>query len=620
MSFYENNIEKLLIQNPILVQRMEEMNCENIAENSACVTEEARDGSFILGMVRNGKKVMLNSTYRPNEESKKYAEKICLTENSITVFMGLGNGIIPLEILGKLNKEAALIIYEPSKELFSYVMKHFDLTELLGDERVAVFVEGINEELLENNLGFHLTNMNVGVTILEHHPKYKDLFPAEKEKLDKVFKDCRDVAITNLSTVIEHSKLMTQNAILNLRILLKSKIASDFLDKFPKDLPIIIVSGGPSLDKNYKVLKQINNNAVIVAMDRTAKFLLNHGIRPNMFCSLDFSKNIELFRDERLQDIPFLYIPDLRHEALKVVDGRQYIFGGGSYKFYDWILKRQGKMPVDIPYGGSVATFAFSFATYVRSRKIILVGQDLALTGGKTYAGNMQNARSGAELMDRPMVPGNVEAMVESRGDFYTYLLWFQQAIRELSDDVEVINATEGGARIEGTTIMPLQEAVDRYCQKKYDINKIFDSVEPLYNRETIGEAYQMLEQKGKELIKIKDTVKNSLRAAERCYTLVERGDLSKEFKMLNKELSKTGKIFDENDVVDFVNKYVEHLLIQTDMDLYVTEDDNWKEMQRLYGKLKNDYHVIYDNIDAVIALYQKMLKDICQEYEIVKR
>lgn len=617
MSFLESNLAALEAENPYLHNKITEFMQSPDYTKEGFVVEQARDASDIIGVIRDGRKIMLNSTYRPEEEAKKFAGKICLTENSITVFMGMGNGIILTEIGKKLNKEANLLVYEPSAELFCFVLEHFDISKLLKDDRITFYIEGLNECILSNDLSFLLTNMNIGVTVLEYHPKYRELFPEQCDKLNKIFKECRESALTNLQTVIDRSGLMTRNAIANMRYLLRSKVASDFVGKFPEDMPMILVAGGPSLDKNYEVLRQAKGKALIIAMDRTARFLLDRGIVPDMFCSLDFAKNIELFRDERLRDIPFLYIPDLSHSVLQLVDSRQLIYGGGDYKLYEWLLNQYGKDNPEIPFGGSVATFGFSFARYVGCKRLILVGQDLALTGGKTYAGGLKNARPEAEKMERLMVPGNVEDMVETRGDFYIYLIWFNQAVKEAEGKMEVINATEAGARIEGTKIMTLQEAVDAYCQKEYDFADIFEEVEPVFSENVIPEAYGLLEKKGKELHRLKKMAKDAARSAGRCKTLTERGDLGKEFKKENKALSKLGKIFDEDVAANLIDRYMEHMLIQKDLDLYVTEDDEKKEMLRLYEKLEHDYNIVYENMDEVVERYDAMLADVKEEYHV---
>jgi len=324
-----------------------------------------------------------------------------------------------------------------------------------------------------------------------------------------------------------------------------------------------------------------------------------------------------LFEDERLRNIPFLYMPDLSNRVMNIVNGNKLIYGTSDFKFYDALIEDYGKKSMNIPVGGSVATFAYGFVRSMGFKRTILVGQDLALTGGKVYSGGQVNRRAEAEEYDRMMVPGNIEEMVETRGDFYVYLVWFNQAVKEAEGSMEVINATEGGARIEGTKVMTLQEAVDQYCVKKYDIASIFDRETHIFPQDDMESVYRNLVDKYQEIRSLKRIAKEASEAARRCAVLTERNDMGKEFKDKNKVLSKVGKQFDEDKVASLVGKYVDGFLLQQDMDLYVAEDDQEKEMIRLYHKLEYDYNVIYENIDGLLVCYDAMLAQIRADYSI---
>lgn len=579
--------------------------------------ETARDGLNILGMMVGERKLFLNSTYRPKEEAVKFAGKIQLTENSLTLFFGIGNGLILSEIMEKLNEEALVFLYEPSFSLFCYVLEQFDLDNLLSDERLLIYIDGLNEDQLSNNFSSVLTNINVGVSVMEVHPKYRELYPEKYEKVRVIFRQCRETALTNLNTIIKKNRLMTENAISNIPYLLKSKLSTDLVGKFPEDMPAILVAGGPSLDKNYEALRDAKGKALIVAMDRTAKYLLDRGIEPDVFCSLDYNKNPALFDDERLKNIPFMYIPDLSHRVLDMVGGDNLIYGTGDYQFYKWLLGENDKQHMDIPLGGSVATFAFGFAREMGFRRIILVGQDLALTDGKVYSGGWTNQRPEAEEFDHLMVPGNLVDMIETRGDFYIYLLWFNQAIKDIKGHIEVINATEGGARIEGTEVIPLKEAIQKYCVHEYDVADIFNREDYIFPADKRKDIYCELQWKRTEILAIKRKMKKAAEAARRCHILTDRGDLGKEFKTHNKLLSKISKMFDEDAAANLVYKYTEDIMLMQDMDLYVAEEDNTKEMLRLYNKLEYDYQQMYDNIDSLIEKYDAMLVDCRKELGI---
>ncbi|MDE6760110.1 MAG: DUF115 domain-containing protein [Lachnospiraceae bacterium] len=612
MEWLEKNLHYMENESELDYNKLSDFVKTWVAEEEKYFIDTAKDGSVILGMHGEEKDIMLNSTYKPMQEAEKFAKKIQLTDNSVIAFMGLGNGIIVKQVADQLNEEALLLIYEPSKELFAFVMHHFDLSEILSDNRIKIFVNGINEQYFDLVLTYNIDNVNVGVTILESHPKYKELFSEEFADFSNLFKDCRTSALVNLKTVMEGQKRMMRNAIANIANLVRSKMTADFIGAFPEDMPAILVSGGPSLDKNYEVLKQAKGKAMIIAVDRTAQYLLDRDIVPDMFCSLDYTKSITLFQDERLKQIPFLYISDLNKEVLEVLGKKNLIFGTTSSKFYNWLIGEYGKKGIDLPIGGSVATLGYSFAKMTGFKRLIMVGQDLALTGGANYAGGMVSGVAGLDEYGTMEVPGNVEDTVITRGDYYVYLKWFEQAVKEANESgMEVINATEGGARIDGTKIMTLQEAVDQYCLNPYDIEAIFQGIEPLATEENIPDVKALLEEKRKDLPKLKKKAKDAAEIARRCGVLSERGDYGKEFKEKNKVLSQTTALFDESPTASLLSGFAEGLLVNEDVDLYVTKDDNQDEMIRLYQKMEKNYQYIHENADEVISLYDAMLESL---------
>lgn len=54
-----------------------------------------------------------------------------------------------------------------------------------------------------------------------------------------------------------------------------------------KGRPSVVVSAGPSLDKNYELLKGREDKVLIVATDTVLRKLLKNGINPHIVCALE---------------------------------------------------------------------------------------------------------------------------------------------------------------------------------------------------------------------------------------------------------------------------------------------------------------------------------------------
>ena len=76
MSFWDKNMEALKQRDKDLYLKLQPHIEQRRETEYEFVTEQARDGSDILGIVKENRKVMLNSTYRPEEEAVKFAGKI----------------------------------------------------------------------------------------------------------------------------------------------------------------------------------------------------------------------------------------------------------------------------------------------------------------------------------------------------------------------------------------------------------------------------------------------------------------------------------------------------------------------------------------------------------------
>ncbi|MDE7298877.1 MAG: hypothetical protein K2N94_08615, partial [Lachnospiraceae bacterium] len=154
------------------------------------------------------------------------------------------------------------------------------------------------------------------------------------------------------------------------------------------------------------------------------------------------------------------------HNIVRLHTAQKIWFDSHEYlkRFYHEI----GRDMRDYHSGASVATAAFSICAALGLRRIILIGQDLSYQGDVTHAGGEIMAIQ-AEEENICYVDGVDGEKVKTRHDWLQYLRWFERVVQETAGEIEVIDATEGGARIRGTELMRLSEAIDRYCTVPVD-------------------------------------------------------------------------------------------------------------------------------------------------------
>lgn len=618
MTIREKNIQAIEKKNKKLYQKLMEME-GNYSPETEVLVEDARDGSKIISVLNEDKKIPLNSTYRPRGEAEKFVQKYNdLVQSAILIFLGLGNGIIIEELLKKVYDDNVIFIYEPSLDIFMKAIEYFDFSEMLALEKTELFVKGLNDDQIGLYLSANMNHMNVYLTFIESLPKYKELFPRDYVELYHVYEDKKRFVLMDINTRIKVRNEFMINPIRNLEYTFHSKTAHDFKKIFSQDMPAILVSAGPSLEKNIEQLKAAKGKAFIFAVDRAAKYLLNHGIEPDMVAAIDYLKPVEFFEDERLKKIPLVVLTDFNYKVMELLDGTDYIYGSTDLKMYRDYYERFDNTITGIPQGGSVATYAFALLQYWNFKKIIIVGQDLAMTGEKHHAGEGTIKREDIkrEIIE---VEGNVEEKVYTTPDFYVYLRWFEMAVAHYYQAEEVINATEGGAKIKGMKVMSLKEAIALYCNENtYDFKKLFDEVPYFISEEKYQEAYNYLYEYVANMKSLRKKLKEGKNSAERAVTLVERKDIAgKEFKKLNKTLDSVFKAYDGTAVSEIISKVSADTEISSIVDLYIGKEDEQEELLRLYNKLKANYESYYSHIDEMIALYEEVMEKIRVKYQL---
>ena len=125
--------------------------------------------------------------------------------------------------------------------------------------------------------------------------------------------------------------------------------------------------------------------------------------------------------------------------------------------------------------GMSSAHVAFAFAKAAGCNPIILIGQDLAYTNNKKHSELTHTEFEGEN--DTRESDGNMTEDIYGNlvltDDIYNmFRKWFEIKIMD-NKELVVVDATEGGAKIHGSEIITLREAIDKYCKKEMNIRLV---------------------------------------------------------------------------------------------------------------------------------------------------
>ena len=140
-------------------------------------------------------------------------------------------------------------------------MENINLAFLFENRIPALIIDGMNGEekrgIIDKLLG--LSN----IEYIKHYENinYCELFKTQiLDFLKKIDKRISDVLVGK-NTQIRYSAVEMDNLFHNVKYLCNGSITTQLCDIIPTDIPAIIVSAGPSLNKNILELKNAKNKS-----------------------------------------------------------------------------------------------------------------------------------------------------------------------------------------------------------------------------------------------------------------------------------------------------------------------------------------------------------------------
>lgn len=226
---------------------------------------------------------------------------------------------------------------------------------------------------------------------------------------------------------------------------------------------VYLIAGGPSLDKNCDLLKEAGKSGIIVAAATVLKKLLSRGIRPNYIVVSDAKANT--FRQAEGvcgAGIPVWGLSTAYYRFFTDYHAKHYLVCQEDFEPAEKFAKEKGYLLVRT--GGTVITAALDTALKLGAAEIIFVGLDLAFTEGRHHA---ENTDHDADRVygDQRLVTDIYGNMVQTGRNLDIYRKFIERRI-EAVQGVRFVDATEGGARIAGTEIMTLAQALGEICEK----------------------------------------------------------------------------------------------------------------------------------------------------------
>lgn len=564
------------------------------SENCAVIKNLSNED--IVGYIKDGKEIYLNSRYNAEYETELWVNDKVDEVNRPYFIYGFSNGMAVNKFKQKVSDKSVMIVYEPSFDIFYSVISSIDLTDIFEQSRIILYVKGINDNYLKSSLeyivGFESIQKARYITLRQ----YDLLFNEEYERYIDMLRQAVDIIVADAVYFSQNSKKIQKVIAKNMSEFRNFRTVNQYIDKFEDNSIAILVGAGPSLSKNVELLKQAKGKAFILATDSAVKKMAKYNIKPDAFMSIDTDK-IGIEYNEILINTPLVMDinakPELveRNKSVKIISSKNALLISQIYQKMD--------IPLDsAESGGSVSCSAFSVLKLWGFKKIVLIGQDFAYTGGMIHAEGIFDVNNAqGRKKEVCYVEDNNGNLIETGFDYEVYLRWFENAIAKWKDG-EVINATEGGARVKGATVMTLQQVIDRYLKDKnmVDYETLMKNMPPMLDDMQYEKAKKLIIEKDKKIEELLQKIEDGIGIQNKLKKILKKGT-SNQMLLIS---------------------------LQAKMKNITTYIDNYPDLEILYfykGELVDSMNTETDETDTVVIITKSIewltaMKQAAQEYK----
>lgn len=396
-----------------------------------------------------------HSLYSIDREFDMMLKSVNQNVETLIIF-GLGCGYVLNFAHDKFKNLKRLVIIEPNLGLFKEIIKLIDLEELtkLYPQVHFILNKSYDDTLVELGeiVGMYLYDVMDFAFLVS----YRTVFPGFYENIIRnLTEEVRKLRV-NINTKQALEEEWTRNIFRNL---LEGGIPFEKIIPYLSGRPAVIVSAGPSLDKNIQRLKTIKDKAYIFAVGTSIKVLDSHGIIPDFRVAFDaFESEKMIFQGIDTSQVPLIYNDILHPDILPKYDGHRVKMVMDTDIINPFIYKH-----LDIEYtafrsGFSIANTVLDILSKIGCNPIIFVGQDLCYSDGKQYAtggwNRINDIDEEQELIETVDIFGE---KVYTKTAFLTMKNLMEEAIKE-HQQIQYFNSTEGGLNVEGAINISLMQ------------------------------------------------------------------------------------------------------------------------------------------------------------------
>ncbi|WCF07932.1 DUF115 domain-containing protein [Paenibacillus thiaminolyticus] len=420
----------------------------------------SKDNRFHPVVQGDGRLHHIYSTYNVEREVSLWLEQVSdsVSESLYVLLTGFGCGY-HLEALINRFPGKRYYVYEPDVGLFCKVMQTCDVSAVLSHSSLEDLTVGTDAE---RNTSFldRFTDQVSGKFVQLCVPSYQRIYHANIKEFHELAVQVAKMKRSNLATFLQFGPEWITNVLQNMKHIVKSPSVTFLKNKF-YDVPAVVVGSGPSLYYDLDMIRQLKGKALIIAAGTSIQALIQADIEPDLVVSMDGGQsNCKAFQSVDTDHIPLIYGTFINPGILN--DNRQFC----SYFILDLeiitphLLGDTSEVPI-FTSNFSVTGLCIQLAAYMGCRTIVFTGQDLSFPGRKYYADGIRH--SDPEYIRITTESASIEVENVYGIMNYTNHIMFV-TLRDIENliglytDIKFINTSQHGARIKGTTFIPMDK------------------------------------------------------------------------------------------------------------------------------------------------------------------
>ena len=566
---FEKNIQALIKKDSLLATKL-----FSITTNKEFEVIQQGEDPINLNIIDKKHKYPIYKTQPLKEIQQRQKELKKFERYPSLYFFGMGNGIL-IKLLFANPTHKQIIVFEPNIEIIYIALNIVDFSEEILNDKLKIYLpqELTYAKALDILLNPETQLFVKTYELLIYSDYYEKYYSDEIIKLNKLLIRAIKQIITNYGNDTIDTLIGIEHHIKNIPTMLKNPYFRQLRNKKNSEIAIIVATG-PSLTKQLPLLKEIQDYVTIISVDASMPILEKWGIIPDFVTSIERVEATGKFFENTSKEFQEKFITihaSLQHERVINNSFGDKILVMRPYNYNKFLaLNKYGYLGI----GMSAANMAYELAYFLGFKKIVLIGQDLA------YAQDGTSHANGHVYGKDEVKYKNTDEFVTKyggKGIIRTTRVWnmfrnfFERDIENTKQKgIETINATEGGARIEGAIEMPFKEVVEKYIPKKKK-RKIKLKIAPEKSIE-------------KDLVKTYKKINDMLIYGEKIQSQIE-----KLFLKIAKEVEKLEKLNQENKLENIDYKKLIKLSSQIDK---IKSKMETKKFVNIYGDTIQSYLV----------------------------